>query len=131
MDEYSPDASIPIAERLAHIPIDAWDDCTPVSEALIAETIRITVTGVLHRRNIKEDLELDGKTLKKGDFLVYLLGDLHLNPEIHPEPFKWNPGRWMEDAKESAEGQNVQWRLLGWGAGTSPGSFSFSYSSAS
>jgi len=120
LSEYSPDSSLPIHARLSHIPIDAWEDSTPVLEAIIQETIRVIVNGGVLRRNLMGDVNLDGKTVKQGDFMVYPLEDAHLDPEIYPEPSKWNPGRWLKDQEKTAEQQKAHWTFLGWGVGMHP-----------
>ena len=38
-------------------------------------------------------MKIGEQIIKQGDFLAYSLGDVHLNPEYYPEPYKYDPGR--------------------------------------
>ena len=51
-----------------------------------------------------------------GDFLVYSLGSVHLNPEYYPEPEKYDPGRWLRPDPPP----DAVYTFLGWGAGRHP-----------
>ncbi|KDQ18007.1 hypothetical protein BOTBODRAFT_29320 [Botryobasidium botryosum FD-172 SS1] len=118
LSEHSPDTALPIHTRLSQIPVGVWEDSTPVLDLIIQETIRITNNGSLLRRNVASDVELDGATLKKGDFMAYPLEAAHLNPENYVDPMKWNPGRWEDPAE--VEKHKAQLTFMGWGAGMHP-----------
>ena len=51
--------------------------------------------------------------VKRGDFLAYPLGEVNLNPEYYPEPYKFDPGRWLRPDPVP----NAAYPFLGWGAG--------------
>ncbi len=64
---------------------------------------------------IGEDIErglIEGKVVPTGAYIVYPFSDVHLDPELYPDPWKFDPGR--ETAK-SAYG------YVGWGGGQSNG----------
>lgn len=104
----------PLHKRLATIPMNAWEEELPSMDLVIRETLRMIVSGALLRRNIVEDIDFDGIKVKKGDFLLYLTADVHMNDEIYSNPEKYDPGRYLpgreEDKKES-------FAFVGWGAG--------------
>ncbi|KAG5651880.1 hypothetical protein H0H81_007074 [Sphagnurus paluster] len=112
-----PQSSEPLHKRLSSIPPDTWEDSMPALDAVIRETLRIVTTTTLLRRNLGRDIEIDGASIKTGDFLVYPLADVHHDPGIYPDPLMFDPGRYDEDR---AEGKNVNMGFVGWGAGRHP-----------
>ncbi|KAG8716756.1 hypothetical protein FRC08_008846, partial [Ceratobasidium sp. 394] len=103
------------AERFSDIPPEAWEGEMPVLEDCLRETIRLVGSGALLRRVIRGDVDLAGKTIPNGSFLVYLAGETHNNAEIYPEPAKYNPGRFAEGQDKSQ-----YHAFLGWGVGRHP-----------
>ena len=61
-------------------------------------------------------MKISEKVIKLGDFLAYPLVDAHLNPEYYPEPYKYDPGRWLRPDPVP----NVAHPFLAWGAGKHP-----------
>ncbi|KAG8692691.1 hypothetical protein FRC09_011033 [Ceratobasidium sp. 395] len=117
LDKYAPASCgyTSAAERFSDIPSEAWESEMPVLEDCLRETIRLIGTGALLRRVIKGDVGLAGKTIPNGSFLVYLVGETHANPEIYPDPAKYNPGRFAEGQDKSQ-----YHAFLGWGVGRHP-----------
>ena len=110
-------SSATLSEKLGAIPISAWEDELPTLEACIRESQRISSNGaVLLRRNLHEEIKIGEHTVKRGDFVVYCLSDVHLNPEYYPEPYKYDPGRWLRPDPVP----NTTYPFLGWGAGRHP-----------
>jgi len=113
------DDSIPSAtlhEKLRAIPISAWEDELPTFDACIRESQRICMANANLRRNIGGDIKIGGQVVRQGDFLVYRMADVHLDPEYYPQPHKYDPGRWLgPDPNPSAA-----FPFLGWGAGRHP-----------
>ncbi|KAJ7672338.1 cytochrome P450 [Mycena polygramma] len=103
----------PLHIRLSTIPVSAWEDM-PVLEAVIRETLRLTITSVSLRRNIIHDLPIGTQKIDRGDFVVYRFGDVHLDPAIYPEPYKFDPERYDVGR---AEDMRAPFAFLGWGAG--------------
>ena len=108
--------STTLSEKLAAIPISAWEDELPILEACTRESQRIVLTGVTLRRNIREKIKIGEQVVRPGDFLAYSLGDVHLNPEYYPEPYKYDPGRWLRPNPVP----NAAYPFLGWGVGRHP-----------
>jgi len=107
-------SSEPLHIRLSGIPISAWEDSMPVLDACQKETLRIVQTSAALRRNIFEDLKIGEHVIPKGSFLVYSIADVHLNPDIYEDPFKFDPDRYAEGRGEDKKGTLS---YLGWGAG--------------
>ncbi|KAJ3510208.1 hypothetical protein NLJ89_g4815 [Agrocybe chaxingu] len=96
-----------LSRRLATIPISAWEDEMPVMEAVIRETLRVTLTNTLLRRNVIDELSVSNGTIQQGDFVVYNVADVYLNSEIYTNPREFDPGRYdpgREEDKKSTFG---------------------------
>ncbi|QRV94605.1 cytochrome P450 family protein [Ceratobasidium sp. AG-Ba] len=113
LNKYSPasDQFSSAAERLSCIPSEAWEGEMPVLEAKLPER---NYSPFL-RRVIKGDLDLGGKKIPNGSFLVYLITETHNNPDIYPDPAKFNPSRFSEGQDKSQ-----YHAFLGWGVGRHP-----------
>ncbi|KAF8816709.1 cytochrome P450 [Phlegmacium glaucopus] len=107
----------PLHKRLSTVHVSVWEDEMPILESVIRETMRIAISGVALRRNLIEDLTLSGGLVQRGDFVVYSLADVHLDPEIYPNPLKFDPTRYNEGRKED---KKTTFGYLGWGAGRHP-----------
>jgi cytochrome P450 len=112
----NPTSTEPLHKRLSAIPVTAWEDSMPVLDAVQRETLRLINTGTALRRNVIEDLNVDGKAVEKGAFLAYSIADVHLNPDIYRDPLRFDPERFGEGR---AEDKKRSMAFLGWGAGES------------
>ena len=101
-------------KQLASIPLQAWEEETPVLDLIIRETLRLTMTGAPSRRIVYGDLQIGGLTVKMGDFVVYSQADAHLDPEIYANPLKFDPERYLPGREEDRKQANA---YLAWGAG--------------
>ncbi|TFK38287.1 cytochrome P450 [Crucibulum laeve] len=109
--------SEPLHKLLGAIPISVWEDEMPMIEVVIRETIRMVSGGALLRRNVLEDLTIDGKTISKGDFMAYQTYDVHMNPDIYSDPSRFDPDRYSSGREED---KKETFAYLGWGAGRHP-----------
>jgi len=109
-------SSATLSERLGAIPFSVWEDELPILEACTRESQRISITLLTLRRNLHEDMKFGEHVVKRGDFLAYSMGDVHLNPDYYPEPYKYDPGRWLRPDPLP----NAPYTFLGWGAGRHP-----------
>lgn len=110
LSTYCPEAAAgaPLSSYLASIPLEAWETETPVLDALIHETLRIAQPHTAMRRNLGPDTVIDSKTIPSGAYVVYPFSDVHLNPELYPDPWKFDPSR--KEAK-------TPFGYVGWGGG--------------
>ncbi|CAE6440153.1 unnamed protein product [Rhizoctonia solani] len=104
-----------VGERLAKIPPQGWEHEMPILEACLRETIRLIASGALLRRVVNGDLEVGGRKISNGSFLVYLTGETHSDPEIYPNPSKFDPDRYS-----AGQDKSQSHAFLGWGAGRHP-----------
>jgi len=86
----------------------------PILELVLRETLRLTLNGTALRRNIIEDLIVYDKVVKKGAFMAYSLGDVHLDSDIYSDPYKFDPDRFLEGREEDKKGI---FTYMGWGGG--------------
>ncbi|KAG6854089.1 hypothetical protein C0991_010502 [Blastosporella zonata] len=98
-----------LSSRLSTLPLDVWESETPVLDAIIKETTRVAQPHTAMRRNLGPPLYIDGKIIPSGAYVVYPFSDVHLDPSLYPDPWKFNPGR--EDVKD------VPFAYVGWGGG--------------
>jgi hypothetical protein len=110
-------SSEPIHQRLSVIPISAWEDEMPVLESIIRETLRMVNNATLFRRNLSDGFQVAGKTIDKGAFMAYNIGDVHLNERFYPDPFKFDPDRFNVAMDDKYQGSAP---FLAWGAGRHP-----------
>ena len=55
-------------------------------------------------RHLTEDDEINGYKLLKGTTIMFQAFAIHHDPDIYPEPYKFDPGRWIR--KEVPVGEN-------------------------
>ena len=97
-----------LSAALSQIPLDAWEGSMPVLDAVIRETTRLAQPHTAMRKNMGPDVHVDGKLVPSGHYVVYPFSDVHLNEELYPDPWKFDPGRPHPDARFSH---------VGWGGG--------------
>lgn len=98
-----------LSSRLATIPLDVWETKTPIIDAIIRETTRVAQPHTAMRRNIGEDFYIDKKLIPAGAYVIYPFSDVHLNPDLYPDPWKFDPGR--KPVTDTPFG------YIGWGGG--------------
>ena len=100
-----------LSSQLSTIPLEVWESETPILDAIIKETTRIAQPHAAMRRNLGPPIYIDGKIISTGDYVIYPFSDVHLDPEIYPDPWKFNPER--KDTKD------IPFGYVGWGGGRS------------
>jgi cytochrome P450 len=93
---YSPET---VSERnpsstvLSSIPLSAWENETPVLDMLVREAVRLSQAFVSFRRNVGPEMYIDGKVIPTGALVAYPAADVHLDPALYPDPWKFDPAR--------------------------------------
>ena len=75
---------------------------------LIHEVVRLSQAFVSIRLNVGPEMYIDGKVIPRGALVVYPAADVHLDPSLYPNPWKFDPAR-------SQPKGNLTY--LGWGGG--------------
>ena len=63
---------------------------------------------------MKKDIQVGEATIKRGDFVVYSMADVNLNPDIYTNPMIFDPDRYGPGREED---QKETHSYLSWGAG--------------
>jgi len=103
-------------EKFGALPVSAWEGELPVLDACIKESQRILMSATSIRRNHHDEVKIGEQVVRRGDFLIYSFTDVHLNPEYYPEPYKYDPGRWLRPDPVP----KTTYPFIGWGAGRHP-----------
>ena len=103
-------------EKLAAVPVSTWEDELHILDACTRESQRIIAGGITLRRNVQKEMKIGKQVVERGNFLIYPMADVHLNPEYYPEPYKFDPGQWLRPDPVS----DTAYPFLGWGAGRHP-----------
>ncbi|KAH8987858.1 cytochrome P450 [Lactarius akahatsu] len=102
------DSPLQSSTALSSIPLTAWESETPVMDMLIRETLRIAQPHTAMRRNVGPETYIDGKVIPTGTLVVYPFSDVHLNPALYPDPWRFDPTRPQLQADSA---------YVGWGGG--------------
>ncbi|KAJ6543819.1 cytochrome P450 [Mycena sp. CBHHK59/15] len=82
-----------LSARLAAVPLARWEADTPVLDAVIRETLRVAQPHTAMRRNLGPDVYIGDKRVPSGAYVVYPFSDVHLDPALYPEPWRFDPAR--------------------------------------
>ncbi|XP_057443589.1 cytochrome P450 85A-like isoform X2 [Lotus japonicus] len=92
-----------IQQRKRPEDVVSWDDYKRMvyTRAVIFETLRFAniVNGVL--RKTTKDVELNGFTIPQGWRVYVYTRETNCDSILYPEPFNFNPSRWLEKGMES------------------------------
>jgi cytochrome P450 len=75
---------------------------------LVREAIRLSQAFVSFRLNVGPEMYIDGKVIPRGALVAYPGADVHLDPALYPDPWKFDP------ARPQPKGNLT---YLGWGGG--------------
>jgi len=120
-NQYTTDESLPLADRLESVPIDAWESDFPMIDLCLKDSIRMHMPGAAFRRNTSgQDIPLPGgkgEIIPKDAFVTYAVGDAFYNPEVYKDEKEFDPSRYLP---ERAEDKKEAHAWFGWGAGRHP-----------
>ncbi|GAB7351153.1 hypothetical protein MBLNU459_g1606t1 [Dothideomycetes sp. NU459] len=114
---YDADTSRPLRERLSSIPLEAWESEFHLLDLCLRESIRLQFGTAFRRNNTDKPVMIGKEQIPPGAYATYTIGDIHLNPEVYSEPFKFDPGRFLPDR---AEDKKTVHGFLGWGVSRHP-----------
>ncbi|KAJ7598870.1 cytochrome P450 [Mycena floridula] len=101
---------VSLSSHLASIPLELWESETPVLDSIIKETLRVAQPHTAMRRNLGPEMYIENKVIPTGAYVVYPFSDVHLNPGLYPDPWKFDPTR-LDQSGKSPFG------YVGWGGG--------------
>ncbi|TQN66212.1 Obtusifoliol 14-alpha demethylase [Colletotrichum shisoi] len=118
--KYARDPSAPLRYQLDHVPLEAWESEFPVIDMCLRDSIRLNLLGTAFRKNTSGRPIPTGhgnEVIPPGAFVAYATGDIHLDPQVYPDPLKWDPARYLPDRAEDKKKPDA---FVGWGAGRHP-----------
>ncbi|KAF2157541.1 cytochrome P450 [Myriangium duriaei CBS 260.36] len=127
--KYDPDTTKPLVQRLASVPLEGWESDFPVAEACLRDSIRLNTNGTTFRKNVSPTpVTIGSQHIPPGAYVTYAVADVHLDPQIYPDPSRWNPGRYITpeggpappSSPQSYHPDGVTLPWVGWGAGRHP-----------
>lgn len=85
-------------------------DRLPFLDAVVKETLRLyaPIPGSQPRTSTR-DMTVDGHLIPAGMVVSCQAYSLHRNPEVFPDPYKFNPDRWLAGDAEVAEMRRWWW----------------------
>lgn len=104
---------------LSTLSLEAWESSFQLIDICLRETLRLVLVGCAFRKNSSDKpVHIggadSGEVIPQGAFTVYLLDDIHMNPDIYPDPYRFDPGRYFPSREED---KKEHLGFLGWGAG--------------
>lgn len=114
-DRHCPDNSLPMKDRVMRIPIEAWEAEFPIIDLCLKESIRLQLKGTAFRKNLtNQDIAINkrGEVIPPGAYAALATADIHYDPNIYPEPERFDPGRYLP---ERAEDKKEHYGWMGWG----------------
>jgi ent-kaurenoic acid hydroxylase len=61
---------------------------------VVDETLRVITFSLTAFREAKTDVEMNGYLIPKGWKVLTWFRDVHIDPEVFPDPRKFDPARW-------------------------------------
>lgn len=86
-------STLPGTHTPSDIPLSAWEHALPALDLCIHEVLRLYMNVPLVRRNSGMDEVVAGRTIAKGDYVMYMMEDAHLDARAYPEPGAFDPLR--------------------------------------
>nr|BEK70373.1 hypothetical protein KPHV_76000 [Kitasatospora purpeofusca] len=93
LDEHLPAGTVPTPEALARL---------PYTRAVTQEVVRLHAPNAFLMRTARVPVTLGAYRIPAGTELLYSLTAVHRDPALHPDPLRFDPGRWYD--ADGAEG---------------------------
>lgn len=110
----------PLQDRLASLPLSAWETEFPLTQLCLRDSIRLNMPGVFFRKNTSTRAIPTGRgaeVIPPGSFPIYHVADAHRDPAVWAEPDTWDPARYLPDRTEDRRKPRI---YQGWGVGRHP-----------
>ncbi|KAG8627748.1 hypothetical protein KVT40_003621 [Elsinoe batatas] len=128
-DKYAPSSTLPLADHLALVPLEGWENDFPLADACLRESIRLNSIATAFRKNeTPSPIPVGDEVIPPGWFAVYHIGDVHLDPHLYPDPYSWKPERYINLDGSPATGpdsaaarhKDAVHPFVGWGVARHP-----------
>ncbi|OJJ96979.1 hypothetical protein ASPACDRAFT_33648 [Aspergillus aculeatus ATCC 16872] len=117
---HAPNPHAPLVDQLDTIPLDAWESFFPSIDLCFKEAIRMWVAFPMIRLNMAPHaVPIPGtdEVVPAGTFASYNSTEVHFNPELYPDPYRYDPERFREGREEF---KKEVYGFVGWGQGRHP-----------
>ncbi|EDU41243.1 CypX Cytochrome P450 [Pyrenophora tritici-repentis] len=117
--KYAKDPNMPLVRQLEDVPLEAWESEFPIIEMCLRDSMRLGISSNLFRRNISGKPIPTGnnnEVIPPGAVAVYPVGDIHFDHEVYPDPYKWDPSRYLPEHAQDTKAHD----FVGWGSGRHP-----------
>lgn len=94
------DPNATLVEKLNSLPLKAWESSFPTIQLCYTEVIRIFASFPMGRRNVSKHpvtIPDTNEVVPPGSYVLMNSTEVHFNPDIYPNPEKYDPSRWTED----------------------------------
>ncbi|GLB20947.1 hypothetical protein AtubIFM61612_010895 [Aspergillus tubingensis] len=88
---------------LQSLSVHTWEHEFPLLHACLLESMRLALLPVVFRKNISTtDIRIGdtGEVIPPGAYAAYDFRDWARNPDIYPDPQRWDPGHFLPDRAE-------------------------------
>ncbi|KAK2604246.1 hypothetical protein N8I77_007190 [Diaporthe amygdali] len=114
------DKGASLLDKLDSMPLESWETSFPSIELCLREVIRMWTSFNMGRLNTsKEPVPIPGSdhVVPGNTFIVYNSTEVNFSEKLYPNPYKFDPGRFLEGREEYKQETNS---FTGWGMGRHP-----------
>ncbi|RAL16210.1 cytochrome P450, partial [Aspergillus homomorphus CBS 101889] len=119
-EAHAPNRHAPLVDQLDSIPLEAWETFFPSIDLCFKEAIRMWVAFPMIRLNMAPHavpIPGSNEVIPANTFAAYNTTEVHFNPELYPDPYKYDPDRFREGREEF---KKEVYGFVGWGQGKHP-----------
>lgn len=119
-EKYDSDTSKCLADRLASVPLEAWESEIefPVLALCLRDSIRLQMNGTAFRKNVSGfPIQIGDEIIPPDFYVTYPIADIHHDESVYPDSTKWDPARYTSERQED---KKKPYAWLGWGVARHP-----------